>query len=308
MHDSQYSIRLSSTLAATASEVGSSYYSHEPIETFTPEASACVRQRELGLITTLNTTGPIFPHLSCPETHARGPPVHEREVIEEFCRCTNVQEVLRWYPSRQDTWVGVTIDQEGHIISINIPGKRVAGTIPDNIGNLSELSFLDLDGNFFKGDLPASLGKCKQLSTCSFCHNRLTSIPPSLGKCSRLRVLQLRHNLMKGKLPPELGNLKKLVTLSLDGNDFNLAPDVHITDVKRIQKDLRKEWQIRERAATKAKREAEEQAKNELIKTRQGKRQNQQERERAEVEAEKARKAAADAVEAAWEDEDDDEW
>ena len=116
------------------------------------------------------------------------------------------------------------------------------------------------------------------------------------------------HNLMKGKLPPELGNLKKLVTLSLDGNDFNLAPDVHITDVKRIQKDLRKEWQIRERAATKAKREAEEQAKNELIKTRQGKRQNQQERERAEVEAEKARKAAADAVEAAWEDEDDDEW
>jgi hypothetical protein len=305
--DSQYSIRLSSTLAATASQVGSKYYSHEPLATFTPEGSARVRQRELGLVTNLNTTGPVFPHLTCPETQARAPPNHEREVIEEFCRCTNVQELLRWYPSNQETWDGVTLE-DGHIISISVPGKRVVGTLPENIGNLSELSVLDIDGNFFTGPLPTSLGKCKQLRTCSFSHNRITSIPPSLGKCSHLRILQLRQNLMKGELPPALGNLKMLMTLSLDGNCFNLAADVHITDVKGILKDLRKEWQLRERASVQKNKATENAAKAEIIKSRQLKRQNQQNKERAEVESAHARRAAMEATEKAWSDEDDDEW
>ena len=84
------------------------------------------------------------------------------------------------------------------------------GEIPSEIGNLVNLTHLDLEGNE---------GYC--------CGNILTGeIPSEIGNLVNLEYLDLNGNSISGEIPSEIGNLVNLDNLNLYGNDLSGAiPD-----------------------------------------------------------------------------------
>ncbi|XVF39979.1 hypothetical protein PTKIN_Ptkin01aG0076300 [Pterospermum kingtungense] len=87
----------------------------------------------------------------------------------------------------------------------------IRGVIPEEILDLSFLTFLGLDQNFFTGPLPAFIGNMSRLDTLLIDRNGFNgSIPKELGNLKELFFLSIGNNNFSGTLPPELGNLVNL--------------------------------------------------------------------------------------------------
>nr|XP_048337074.1 receptor like protein 27-like [Ziziphus jujuba var. spinosa] len=117
------------------------------------------------------------------------------------------------------------------------------GPVPYSIGNLSQLSYLSLSGNFFSGQLPSTLGNlakiqelhlggneftgaacCSPMSTrfLFISNNSLTGrIDPLFCKLRDLEVLDASNNHLDGTIPQCLENLDgSLRVLNLQRNSF----------------------------------------------------------------------------------------
>ena len=95
----------------------------------------------------------------------------------------------------------------------------IAGEIPPELGELSNLTVFGAAATAVSGEIPPELGKLKLLQTLSIYNTAVSgAIPKELGSLSELRNLYLHLNRLKGNIPPELGNLQKLNSLLLWGN------------------------------------------------------------------------------------------
>ncbi|XVF39977.1 hypothetical protein PTKIN_Ptkin01aG0076200 [Pterospermum kingtungense] len=104
-----------------------------------------------------------------------------------------------------------------HITKLKATAQVIRGVIPEKILDLSFLTFLNIDRNFFTGPLPAFIGNMSRLETLSTDRNGFSgSIPKELGNLKELIVLSIGNNNFSGTLPPELGNLIKLKILYMN--------------------------------------------------------------------------------------------
>ena len=128
-------------------------------------------------------------------------------------------------------WYGVSTDVSGRVIKLELAGgwteekglfrHGLAGPIPAEVGNLANLSRLNLGDNALTGPIPPELGNLANLSHLSLGSNELTGpIPPELGNLANLSHLSLGSNELTGPIPPELGNLANLSHLSLGSNEL----------------------------------------------------------------------------------------
>lgn len=97
--------------------------------------------------------------------------------------------------------------------------NALTGSIPRDIGQLSELKSLRIHKNQLSGVIPNELGSLNLLTSLSLNENALTgSIPRELGQLSELKSLQLQKNQLSGSIPNELGLLNNLQNLRLYEN------------------------------------------------------------------------------------------
>lgn len=84
------------------------------------------------------------------------------------------------------------------------PEFIVSGTLPDALGRLTKLRWLDLSGNNLTGPIPNSFRNLTQLRYLSLSDNRLSGrLPGFFANYTRLRTLDLHSNNFKKELPPE---------------------------------------------------------------------------------------------------------
>ncbi|XP_022733992.1 receptor kinase-like protein Xa21 [Durio zibethinus] len=94
----------------------------------------------------------------------------------------------------------------------------ISGKLPVSIGNLSVQEFV-ADGCNIKGSIPGEIGNVSNLFYLNLDNNELTeSIPTTIGRLRNLQRLSLQGNKLEGSFPTELCNLKSLSYLYLTGN------------------------------------------------------------------------------------------
>lgn len=148
-------------------------------------------------------------------------------------------------------WYGIICSYKNfeseHVIQIGLSNNSLSGTIPAELGNLTQLTNLDLDNNLLSGTIPAELGNLTKLVSLGLGSNSLTgtipaslgnlveltyylalynnsltgSIPSALGNLTNLRSMDLHNNSLSGFIPSALGNLTLLNTLSLSNNSLS---------------------------------------------------------------------------------------
>jgi Leucine-rich repeat (LRR) protein len=93
------------------------------------------------------------------------------------------------------------------------------GSISRNIGFLSNLWYLYIDGNNLTGAIPLALRNITHLVDITLHSNQLDgSIPKELGQSPDIRWMSLWGNRLSGRVPATLFNLSHLVELDLSMN------------------------------------------------------------------------------------------
>ena len=121
------------------------------------------------------------------------------------------------------TWSNVTLSSDGcNVIDLFLPNNQLSGTIPPEIGELSELINFIASDNQLYGTIPPEIGNLSNnLQWLHLDNNELWgNIPPELGNLSNLNFLQLNGNYFGGSIPAELGMLSNLYELNLSENDL----------------------------------------------------------------------------------------
>jgi Leucine-rich repeat (LRR) protein len=100
--------------------------------------------------------------------------------------------------------------------------NNLVGTLPDELGILTELETLYLYDNELTGQIPSSLGLLTKLSGLSMYGNQLNgTIPIELSTCTDMTLLYLDDNALTGQIPSALGLLTKLSGLALSRNQLD---------------------------------------------------------------------------------------
>ncbi|GAB4343467.1 MAG: hypothetical protein Kow0089_19280 [Desulfobulbaceae bacterium] len=122
-----------------------------------------------------------------------------------------------------NSWFGVTCNAGNtNVVQINLAGNNLSGTIPTELGNLSQLTAISLSDNSLSGSIPGELGNLTGLEYLYLQNNSLTgSIPSGLGNLANLIQLNLDDNSLTGAIPPSLGNLDNLTFLTLSNNTLS---------------------------------------------------------------------------------------
>ena len=158
-------------------------------------------------------------------------------------------------------WYGVDTDSDGQVTGLYLAGNHLQGQLPSEIGGLSRLRSLELGrGYALTGPLPEELFDLSELTYLNLWRfnlggplppeiARLTQLqslylssaglggpfPAEIAQLTNLRWLDLSYNDLVGSIPPELGKLTRLRSLYLQNNDFTGEIPAQLGDLTNLQ-------------------------------------------------------------------------
>ena len=126
-----------------------------------------------------------------------------------------------WLSGNVSTWYGITVSGN-RVIDIDLSYNNLTGTIPPEIGDLTNLQNLNFWFNQLTGPIPIEIGNLTNLSNLTLMNNELSgSIPSEIGNLTNLQTLWLHSNHLSGSIPSSIGNLTNLESLSLYDNQLS---------------------------------------------------------------------------------------
>ncbi|KAJ0035388.1 hypothetical protein Pint_25821 [Pistacia integerrima] len=108
------------------------------------------------------------------------------------------------------------------IVAIDLDSFGYDGVLTQSIGNLTELTTLNLGRNKFRGPIPDSISGLRKLTTLSMSGNFLSgSIPRGITMLKKLESVDLSYNTLSGSIPAKLSGLRRLIHLRLSHNELS---------------------------------------------------------------------------------------
>ncbi len=107
-------------------------------------------------------------------------------------------------------------------IAVALAGRIATdSTIPTEIGLLTQMEFLGLEGNELTSSIPSEIGLLTRLEALYLRDNQLTStIPSEIARLTLLDVLSLGQNQFTSTIPSEIALLTELTVLNFEVNQF----------------------------------------------------------------------------------------
>ncbi|CAN6484753.1 unnamed protein product [Victoria cruziana] len=120
------------------------------------------------------------------------------------------------------TWFHVTCNNDNSVIRVDLGNAALSGQLVPQLGQLTNLQYLELYSNNLSGPIPSDLGNLSSLVSLDLYLNKFTGpIPTSLGKLMKLRFLRLNNNSLSGSIPNSLTNVTTLQVLDLSNNNLS---------------------------------------------------------------------------------------
>mmetsp|Transcript_41344 Transcript_41344/g.62698 ORF Transcript_41344/g.62698 Transcript_41344/m.62698 type:complete len:238 (+) Transcript_41344:894-1607(+) len=121
--------------------------------------------------------------------------LNQGDILRKFYEATSISGAwkgdVNWADEsiHECRYTGVICDNSGHVISINLQGRGLTGTIPEEIGFLQYLQVLNLADNQLEGFVPSDL-RWAPLQELDISGNKLRGIiPPGLVSCIPLLLM-----------------------------------------------------------------------------------------------------------------------
>ena len=145
--------------------------------------------------------------------------------------------ILRSWSGNITTWDGITVGSTPkRVTHVDLSDSDLKGSIPAELGDLTNLNELLLDDNGLTGSIPAELGDMTNLGRLDLARNSLTgSIPTEMGDMTNLWGLNLSNNNLTGSIPSELGDLTSLVDLNLKYNSLTGSIPADLGDLTNLR-------------------------------------------------------------------------
>jgi Leucine-rich repeat (LRR) protein len=120
---------------------------------------------------------------------------------------------------------------------LDLTQAQVAGVLPSELGRLTNLNWLDFPPfSQLSGTLPSELGTMASLEVFRLLFSDLKgTLPSELGHWSFLRTLLLQGSNLEGRIPTEMGNLSRLQYLSLGDNNLNETIPVELQNCQDLR-------------------------------------------------------------------------
>lgn len=168
----------------------------------------------------------------------------ERKILEDFYRKANGDAWDNkggWLESDTPVkkWYGITADNDGRVIEISFELNNLSGSISPEICKLKKLEKININmANLNESAIPENIGDLTELTHLVIKQSGLTGkIPVSIKNLKKLQVINLDGNLLTGELLAEMGELIDLVEISFSRNDFSgSVPDSwkNLSNLKRV--------------------------------------------------------------------------
>ena len=169
----------------------------------------------------------------------------ERAALEAFYRANDGDNWLHndnWCSDKPlSEWYGISMTPDKkHVRRIELSYNDVDGSIPEQIGDLSELEQLSILNYLYlakeSGPLPESIGRLEKLKVLNLQQYSLSgTLPASLFNLKNLEKLQINYaeKMSPMPIPKEIGQLTELTELCLSG--MNLTGEL-IPEIGRLAK------------------------------------------------------------------------
>lgn len=145
-------------------------------------------------------------------------------------------------------WHNVKLNENDRVSELIVSTDHIAGTLPADIGNLTELEYLriwaalleddgfidtlsnlvnltklDIEVSSIGGEIPTDIGKLINLRSLTLNQSEFTgTIPSTIGNLIKLNTLAIGGNKIKDPIPESISNLTNLTDLYLGQNDFTM--------------------------------------------------------------------------------------
>ena len=158
----------------------------------------------------------------------------EREILIKFYYATNGDQWennTNWCSDKPvGEWYGVETHYDGLVYKMrfvyndpaNFNGNNLSGHLIPELGDLSELSFLEIQFSQLSGNIPEELGKLKHLYHLNLSYNQLSGeIPTSISQMTGLEYLVLYKNQLSGEIPNSIWQMPSLKRIELQYNQLS---------------------------------------------------------------------------------------
>ncbi|KAL0812935.1 hypothetical protein Bca101_069378 [Brassica carinata] len=124
------------------------------------------------------------------------------------------------------SFTGVTCDSTSSVTEIDLSRQGLSGQFPfASLCDLKSLEKLSLGFNSLSGTIPSDMNNCTNLTYLDLGNNLFSGTFPEFSSLSHLQHLYLNNSAFSGVFPwKSLRNAKGLVVLSLGDNPFDTTP------------------------------------------------------------------------------------
>ncbi|GLJ17405.1 hypothetical protein SUGI_0302570 [Cryptomeria japonica] len=156
--------------------------------------------------------------------------------LTSLINCSHLKQIV----VKNNHLTGILPHSIGQLYSnftvLDLSNNMISGRIPQQIANLTKLSYLSLSDNLFSGNIPSGIKRFQKLERLYLGGNKLEgSIPSEIGEMQNLGLLNLSYNWLSGIIPDSLCSAQQLRRLLLQHNNLSGEIPVSLAGCQKLE-------------------------------------------------------------------------